>query len=879
MSDQRESRAFRALLRLLPFEFRDTFGREMTRTFRDQQREAAHEGTMSILRLWLDTIRGIFTTAPGQHLAIMQQDIAYAIRMMRAKPAFTIVALLTLVIAIAANTAIFSIVYTVLLKPFPFAEPERVVFLWERNLKRGDSRSLVSPPNFLDWRAANHADANGVFTQMAAVTENSLTLADETGRGPMRVDGFNVSGEFFDVLGVPPQLGRLFRPEDERIAQDAAPPIVLSHGFWLRRFGGRADIINTTMVFDERLCTIIGVLPEWFRYVDRGDVWTPFVFSPDMSGEAMRGARFMRVVARVKPGIPLTQADERFGRMVQGLADQRKTRQEWNATLLPLREAMSQFRPALWLLMGAVGFVLLIACANLASLLLARTVSRREEMAVRAALGAGHARLFRQLLTESLVLGLIAGVLGALLAQATLKPLARLAPEGLPRLEDIALDWHVLAFTFGISLLTGLLFGLAPAVRVSAANLFDVLRGTGRDAGTGRRSRVLRNPLVAAQICLTLVLLVGATLMVRSFVALQQVSLGMDPKNVLTHFVSASTRRYPSNEHLRTFADELLQRISLAPGVKAAALDVNLPISASEMSFSFSIDKRATGPNERMVAQFHVIGGDYFRALEQPVRSGRTFDPRDTPASPPVVIINEMMARKYWPGANPIGEHISFSSPHGQLSREIVGVVADVKHANLAAPSGPEIYVPQPQYPWRFTNIVLRTDDAHAATLPAAVRELMAREDPTVPFDKFVWMDQLRDKALAPPRFLMMLLGFFAIVALLLSLICIYGVMSYAVSLRVNELGVRMALGAAPRDLIWLVVRDAMVPALAGAAIGLIASAALANLLRAQFSVIDATDPVTLAMVTLLLIVAALLACYLPARRATKVDPLITLRA
>jgi putative ABC transport system permease protein len=595
--------------------------------------------------------------------------------------------------------------------------------------------------------------------------------------------------------------------------------------------------------------------------------------------ENLRGARYLNVVARVKPGITLAQADERLGRLVAGLANQRKTFTDWSATTLPLQDMMSEFRPALGLLMGAVAFVLLIACANLASLLLARTVSRREEMAVRAALGAGHARLFRQLLTESLVLGLMAGVLGTIIARATLKPLVRLAPAALPRLEDVALDWQVLTFTLGISLLTGLLFGLAPAVRVSAANLFDVLRGTGRDAGTGRQSRVLRDPLVAAQIGLTLVLLVGATLMARSFIALQHVSLGINPANVLTHFVSAPHSRYTTQEHWHLFADEVLQHVAAVPGVTAAALDVNLPLSASQMHFTFSIDRQIGPPGARKVAQFHVIAGDYFRVLGQPVLRGRVFDLRDTPASPPVAIINETMARRYWPNGSPIGEHVTFSSPKGSLSREIVGVVADVKHIDLVAATTPELYVPEPQYPWQFTNVVLRTDAAHAAALPALVRDAMMRVDPWLPFDHFRWMDDLLATALAPTRFLAMLLGFFASVALLLSLVCIYGVMSYAVSLRVNELGVRMALGAAPRNIVWLVVREAMMPALVGVAIGLTIAATLAHLLRAEFSAIDATDPATLAAVTLLLVVVALFACYLPARRATKVDPLIALRA
>jgi len=874
------ARLFRALLRTLPFEFRDRYGRDMTRTFRDQRHEAAHEGTMGIFRLWVDTIRGLLTTAPGQHVAILRQDAGYAMRMMRKHPAFTAVALLTLVIAIAANTAIFSIVHAVLLKPFPYAEPDRLVMLWERNLKRGENRSFVSVPNFLDWRDANRAAADGAFTQMAAFSETNLTMADETGRSPMRVNGFSVTPAFFDVLGVPPEHGRLFKPEDDHVASNAAPPIVLSDGFWQRRFGGRADVIGQTLQFDERTCTIVGVLPAWFRFLDRADVWTPFAFTPDQTGPNMRGARYLRVIARVKPGVTLAQADDRLGRLVQGLAVQRKTRTDWVSTTLPLQEyVVGQFRTSVWLLMGAVGFVLLIACANLASLLLARTVSRREEMAVRAALGAGHARLFRQLLTESLVLGLIAGAIGALVAGWTLKPLARLAPASLPRLEDLALDWQVLAFTLGISLLTGLLFGLAPATRVSVSNLFDVLRATGRGSAAGRRSRLLRDPLLAAQIGLTLVLLVGATLMARSFIALRQVSLGFNPSNVLTHFVAVPQTRYPTPDHQRAFTDQIVQHASAVPGVRAAALDVNLPLSNSEMLFGFSIDKHVATPGERMAAQFHAIAGDYFNVMGQPVLRGRAFDARETATSPPVVIINETMARRYWPNASAVGEHVSLTSQRGQVSREIIGVVANVKHSGLMAPDEPEVYVPNVQEPWRFTNVVLRTDDAHAASLPAALRTAMAQVDKRVPFDRFIWMDEHVADALAPVRFQMLLLGFFASVALLLSLVCIYGVMSYAVSLRVNELGVRMALGAAPRDLIWLVVSDAMKPALGGIAVGLAAAIALARLLRAQFSVVNATDPATLAAVTLMLIVAALAACYLPARRATKVDPIITLRA
>jgi putative ABC transport system permease protein len=872
---ERGRRAFRALLRLLPFEFRDSYGREMWRTFADQRREAAREGTMSIFRLWIETIRGLLTTAPGQHLAILRQDIGYALRMMRKHRGFTAVALLTLVIAIAANTAIFSIVHTVLLKPYPYADPDRLVLLFERNLTRGENRSNVSPPNFLDWREANRTAPDAAFTQMAAVVEAALTIPDQAGRGPTRVRGFMVTAEFFEMLGVPPQYGRGFTPDDEHLAADAARPIVLSHGFWQRVYGGDPGVIGRTVQLDERPYTVVGVLPAWFRFRERGDVFVPLAFSAEERSPEMRGARYLDVMARIKPGLTLAQADDRLGRLVQGLAQQRKTRADWGTTVLPLREVVSRFRASLWLLMGAVGFVLLIACANLASLLLARTVSRREEMAVRAALGAGHARLFRQLLTESLVLGAIAGVLGVIVASLAITPLAQHAPGNLPRLEEVGLDWPVLLFTLGISLLTGLLFGLAPALRVSASNLFDVLRTAGRGAGSGRRSRVLRDPLVATQVGLTLMLLLGATLMARSFIALQHVSLGFTPTNVMTHFVSAPGNRFRTPDQWRAFTEQVLQGAAAVPGVMSAALDVNVPLSGSQMMFGFTIDAHVQAPGERMTSQFHVIAGDYFRTLGQPVLSGRVFDARESPASPKTVIINETMARRYWPNRSPLGEHVTLNA----LSREIVGVVADIKHDNLIAAALPEVYVPASQNPWQFTNLIVRTDDGHAAALPAAVREAMARLDPLVPFDHFVWMDDLVAESLAPVRFLMLLLGFFALIALLLSAVCIYGVMSYAVSLRANELGVRIALGAAPRDLVWLVVREAMAPALVGTLVGLAIAVNVAHALRAQFAVINTTDPATLAIVTIVLIGVALMACYLPARRATKVDPIITLRA
>ncbi len=877
----RGTRLFRALLRLLPWEFRDRYGRDMTHTFRDQRRDAADEGFMGILRLWLETIHGLLTTAPGEHLAILRQDVGYALRVMRKHPGFTLVSLVTLIIAISANSAIFTIVRTVLLKPFPYAEPDRLVLVWERNLQRGENRANVSIPTFLDWRDAISTAPAGEapFTHVAAVAENSLTLADATGRGAMRVSAFSVTAEFFDVLGVQPQLGRLFTAQDEHVASNAAPPVVVSHGFWQRQFGGRADAMGQTITFDDRTYTVVGVLPASFRFLDQGDVWTPFTFSPDQTAPNMRGARYLRVIARVKPGVTLRQADERFAAIVQGLAVQGRGLANWTATTTSLQEyAVGQYRASIWLLMGAVGFVLLIACANLASLLLARTVSRREEMAVRAAIGAGHARLFRQLLTESCVLGMIAGTIGVAVAAATLKPLASLAPTSLPRVEDLALDWQVLAFTLGISLLTGLLFGLAPAVRMSAANLFDVLRAAGRDMTTGRRSRLVRDPLLAAQVGLTLVLLVGATLMARSFIALRHVSLGFAPANVLTHFVSMPQNRYPTNDHLRTFADELLRQASSVPGAQAAGLDLNLPLTGSQVTFGFAIPKYTPAAGERMAAQAHTIAGDYFRAIGLPILRGRAFDARDTASSPPVIVINETMARRYWPNANPVGETVRLLAT-GIANREIVGVVSDVKHGGLTSAPEPEIYVPHAQEPWRFAHLVIRTDAAHAATLPAAIRAQMVNVDKRMPFDRFVWMDDLVAEALAPVRFQMLLLGFFAGVALLLSLVCIYGVMSYVVGLRLNELGVRMALGASPRDLVWLVVGEAMKPALAGIAAGLAVAIALARVLRAQFFAIDSTDPATLAAVVIALVAVALAACYLPARRATKVDPIITLRS
>jgi putative ABC transport system permease protein len=357
------------------------------------------------------------------------------------------------------------------------------------------------------------------------------------------------------------------------------------------------------------------------------------------------------------------------------------------------------------------------------------------------------------------------------------------------------------------------------------------------------------------------------------------VSLGFNPEHTLTHFLPAPENRYPTPDHMRAFADQTLRELSAIPGVTAVGLDINLPLNGSEMMFGFSIPKYVPRPGERTNAQFHAIAGDYFRALGQPVLRGRTFDAHESAVSPPVVIINETMARRYWPNTDAVGEHLLLAGHTGQVNREIVGVVADVKHSGLVVASMPEVYIPQVQDPWRFTHVVLRTDAAHAATLPAVVRETMSRVDPRLPLDHFVWLDDLVAAAVAPVRFQMVLLGFFALVALLLSLICIYGVMSYAVSLRVNELGLRLALGAEPRDLVWLVVREAMTPALIGIVVGLAIAANLAHWLQAQFSAIDATDPLTLGIVTLLLLAVAWFACYLPARRATKVDPLITLRA
>jgi putative ABC transport system permease protein len=417
MSDQ-VPRVFRALLRLLPFEFRDSFGREITRTFRDQRREAAREGTMGLFRLWIDTMRGLLTTAPSQHAAILRQDIGYALRMMRKHPAFTTVALLTLVIAIAANTAIFSIVNAVLLKPFPYPDPDRVVFLFERNLKRAENSAFVSPPAFAEWRDEDRrAGDGGAFTAMAAFTGTSVTLVDESGRGVMQINGNLVTTGFFEVLDVSPQLGRLFSAQDDRSADDAAPPIIISDGFWRRRFGGDPGVIGHTLRLDDRPHVIVGVLPASFRLLRRDDIYQPYVFSPSELTPNMRGARFLFTIARVKPTLSLTQAEDHFTRLLRGLAERNKTSKDWTATMLPLREhVVGGFRTSVWLLMGAVGFVLLIACANLASLLLARTIARREEMAVRAALGAGHARLFRQLLTESLVLGVIAGAIGTIVA-------------------------------------------------------------------------------------------------------------------------------------------------------------------------------------------------------------------------------------------------------------------------------------------------------------------------------------------------------------------------------------------------------------------------------------------------------------------------------
>ncbi len=802
-------------------------------------------------------------------MTTLSQDIKYGIRVLVKSPGFTVVAVLALALGIGTNTAIFSVVNNVLLRPLPYPDAERLVHFEGINPARGISDSRLSMPDFVDWQKETDA-----FESMTAFFQSGMILTSKNAE-PERVPRAVVTASFFPTMGVTPVLGRALVKDDE--ALDSQPVVVLSYGLWQRRYGANPSIIGGAITLGGRPVTVVGVMPAGFDYPTKAQVWMPLAAYPDET----RNNRYVEVLGRLKPTATVAGAQTQIETVNARLRQEYKeTNDGWSARLTGLQDWTTRdVRTSLLLLLGAVGFVLLIACANVANLLLARASARRKEIALRTALGAGRWRIIRQLLTESSLLAALGGAVGLALSLLLTKLLVAISPPDIPRLDQVGLDARVLTFTVGVSVLVGLLFGLAPALQASKTDLNDVLKEGGRSASEGHRRNRVRALLVVSEIALSLLLLIGAGLLIKSFMLLRDVNPGFDAENLLTMRISLPGTRYTEPKQQANFFRELTGRVSALPGVEAAGATLSLPLGGSNFSVghSFVREGRPLTTEEAVDCDYFVVTPDYIKTMRIPVRTGRSFTDHDTEGNPLVVVINESIARRVFPGEDPIGKRITVW-PDEKVPREIIAVVGDVKSERLDAETGYQIYVPHAQDAgWGALSLAVRTKGEPEA-LTAGVRGAILAIDKNQPAHDINTMDNVLSASVANSRLVVLLFGLFAMFALLLASIGIYGVIAYSVAQRTREIGIRLALGAQTRDVLRMIITQGMILALIGAGLGLLGAFLATRVMRSLLYGVSTTDPLIFIGVSLLLTIVALLACYIPARRATKVDPMIALR-
>jgi putative ABC transport system permease protein len=802
-------------------------------------------------------------------------DLRYALRQIRKSPGFTLVAVLTLALGIGANTAIFSVVDAVLLHSLAFKEPSRLVAVWETNEQPGaeaNHRNEVAKGNFYDWR-----EQNQVFKQIAALTYANFNLTEVA--EPERIQGAVVSFNFFETLGIQPAIGRSFVTEEESPA--ASRSVVISHGLWQRRFGGDSNVLGKTHIFNGESFAVVGVMPAGFEIQFPApllvEMWTPMRHG---STDGDRKEHYLYVLGRLKDGVSTEQSQAGMNVIARQLQLQYPdTNKGTGVNVIPLRKQLvGDIQPYLYLLFAAVGFVLLIACANVTNLMLARLAGRQKEIAVRLALGAGRGRLIRQFLTESVLLSALGGFLGLLLATWGIEALRSVAPRDLPRLNEITLNGLVFLWTLGILILTGVLLGLAPALRASKPDLNNSLQETGRTTGGLKRSRLSR-VLVISEIALALLLLAGAGLMIRSSMRLQQVNPGFEGKNLLTLNIALPRQKYKESEQANLFFSQLLERIVRLPGIEFAGGVDPLPMSGSDGTTGFLIEGRPIVPvADRAEAGERSVTPGYFKAMQIPLLEGRQFTEQDRADAPRVIVINEALAHQFFPGQHALGKRLGLDDDGKLLWAEIVGVVGNVKHRSLNAEVKPELYEPYRQSSRNFMSLVVRTT-VEPSSMIAAVRNQVLSLDRDQPVFEVKTMEELLSQTLAQSRFIMVLLGIFSALAMVLAAVGIYGVMAHFVTQRRKEIGIRMALGAQRSDVLKLVVIEGMGLAVVGVVLGLVASFGLTRIIANLLFGIGPTDPATLTGVSLLLTGVAFLACWIPALRASRVDPIITLRA
>jgi putative ABC transport system permease protein len=808
-------------------------------------------------------------------MSVVFQDLRFALRMLRKNPGFAIVAALTLALGIGANSAIFSVVNTVLLQPLPYHAPGRLLYLAGVVRQTGAVGANLSFTKFSQIKEQSH-------TLESAAAFYATTVSLETRREPEAVNTGRASGDFFKVLGISSMRGRDFLPEEESLG--AAGVAIISDGFWHSHFAGDPNTLGRSVTLDGQMVTIVGILPQSFRFplqFPEPDIWMPRVSDPTfLSPEQVgSGAGYLGVIGRLRLGKTLGEAkaeldtiDARYRSQFAGFVDAEK----FGVSTVPLEESLvAPLRPGLAILLTAVSFLLLIACANVANLLLARATSREREMALRKALGASRSRLVRQLLSESVVLSLFGGVLGVALAEGILPAVRAFSPGSVPRLAETRLDANVLLFSVLLSFVTGILFGLVPALQSIYGGLHESLKEGARGSSSGGHRGKLRAVLVVAEMAIALVLMTGAGLLMQSFSRLMNVNPGFSSDRRMTFLLNLPPNRYAQPEIQRQFYRQLFERVKTLPGVESAGLTSYLPLSgAIRFAYFCPEDIVCQGVGKDPLTALRQVNNGYFETVGTPLLLGRIFNERDSPSSPPVAIVNQTVAERYWPGKNPIGKHIANS--RDAIQREVVGVVSDVKFNALNIGNSEEMYLPLEQVPWPATTLIVHSQGDPQA-LVSGVRAKIAEIDSNLPVTSIASWNSIVAASVAQPRVLSHFVGVFAGFALLLAAIGIYGVMAYSVAARTQEMGIRMSLGAEPRDIAKLVVGQGMRLALLGVAIGIAASLALTRLISSLLFGVNATDPLAFSLAAVVLAITALAACYLPARRAMRVDPLVVL--
>jgi predicted permease len=802
----------------------------------------------------------------------LAQDLRFGVRMLTKRPGFTLVAIITLALGIGANTAIFSVVNTILLQPLPYKDADRLVMIWEDGTQQGFPRNSTTPANFIDWR-----DQNQVFEGMAALGRESFNL---TGTGePEKIDGRRVSANLFDLLGVEPHLGRAFLPEEDQ--PGGSRVVIMGHGLWQRRFGSDTDIIGKPLNLNGESFTVVGVMPPHFQFPSREDeLWVPIAF--DSREAANRGRHFLEVIARAKPGITLQQAQAEMNTIAARLQQQYPDMTtSVGSVVIPLHEqVVGDIKPALLVMLGAVGLVLLIACANVANLLLARAAVRQKEIAIRVALGAGRLRLMRQFLTESILLAGFGGGVGLLMSLWGISLLKAFIPQNISQVQAVTVDARVLGFTLLVSLLTGMIFGLAPMTQASKVDLNETLKEGGRDSAAGSRGNRIRGMLVVAEVAVSLILLIGAGLLINSFMRLSHIDPGFRANNLLTMRIMLPQLKYPDHRRRTAFYTDLVRHVEALPGVQSAAVTNWIPLVLQGDTVGISIEGRPDpGPAERPDVVTRVVSPHYFATMGIELLQGREFGEQDRVGPGAVVVISETMARRLWPGEDPIGKRITpgrADDPDDWC--EIIGVVKDVRQFQLDADPKPQMYFTYEQAEFFAPNHLVVRTNVEPQSLAATVRGTVWEIDKDQPVSNISTMEEILSESVARQRFSTLLLGIFAAVALVLAAVGIYGVMSYTVAQRTREIGIRMALGAQSGDVLKLVIGQGMRLALVGVTVGLIGAFALTRLMQSLLFDVSATDPVTFVVIAFLLTAVALLACYLPARRAVKVDQTVALR-